>query len=248
MSVTHNTRGVVLKTVAYGDTSAIVTILTELFGVQHYIVKGARTATKKQSAKMVFLQPSSLLDLVVYHNPLKHLNFIKEMKWAYVYQSILSNVTTNAVALYVVELMQNCLKQPDDNPELYYFAEHILKTIDASNGVLLANIPLYVALHFPELMGQQIAADYSDSNSILDLKEGCFVSQPPPHAQYVLEPASAYLFKILCFQQLEELETLALSKSTRKELHEKLEIFYKLHFPEFTSLKSLSVLSLVLGN
>ena len=84
----HKTKGIVLRTVKYGETSIIVTIFTELFGVQSYLVNGVRTSTKKGTGKASLFQPSAILDLVVYHNELKHLNRIKEFKWAVIYTSI----------------------------------------------------------------------------------------------------------------------------------------------------------------
>ena len=48
--MTHKTKGIVLRTIKYGETSVVVTIFTELFGVQTYMVNGVRT-TKKSSAK-----------------------------------------------------------------------------------------------------------------------------------------------------------------------------------------------------
>jgi DNA repair protein RecO (recombination protein O) len=81
----HKTRGIVLRTVKYGETSIIVTIFTELFGVQSYLVNGVRTSTKKGSGKASMFQPAAILELVVYHNELKHLNRIKEFKWAVMY-------------------------------------------------------------------------------------------------------------------------------------------------------------------
>ena len=86
----HKTKGIVLRTVKYGDTSLIVTIFTELFGLQSYIVSGVRTSTKKGTGKANLFQPTAILDLVVYHNELKHLNRIKEFKWHYLYQHIFS--------------------------------------------------------------------------------------------------------------------------------------------------------------
>ena len=43
----HKTKGIVLRTVKYGETSVIVTILTELFGLQSYLVNGVRTSSGK---------------------------------------------------------------------------------------------------------------------------------------------------------------------------------------------------------
>ena len=43
----HKTKGIVLRTVKYGDTSLVVTIFTELFGVQTYLVNGVRSSKNK---------------------------------------------------------------------------------------------------------------------------------------------------------------------------------------------------------
>jgi DNA repair protein RecO (recombination protein O) len=40
----HKTKGLVLRAVKYGETSLVVTMFTELFGVQSYMVNGVRTA------------------------------------------------------------------------------------------------------------------------------------------------------------------------------------------------------------
>ena len=129
----HHTKGIVLRTVKYGETSVIVTIFTELFGVQSYLVNGVRTSTKKGSGKANFFQPSAILDMVVYHNELKQLQRIKEFRWGYLYQHILSDVKKNAVALFMVELLTKCLKQPEANPDLFHFAEDAFLHLDESS-------------------------------------------------------------------------------------------------------------------
>ena len=86
--MTHKTKGVVLRTVKYGETSVIASVYTELFGVQSYIVKGVRQATKKSQGKSNYFQPGALLNMVVYHNELKNLQFIKEYEWSYLYNEV----------------------------------------------------------------------------------------------------------------------------------------------------------------
>ena len=119
----HHTKGIVLRTVKYGETSVIVTIFTELFGIQSYLVNGVRTSSKKGSGKSNLFQPTSILDMIVYHNELKQLQRIKEFRWSFLYQRILSDVTRNAVALFMIELLTKCLKQPAATPDLFHFAE-----------------------------------------------------------------------------------------------------------------------------
>src|SRR6266498_764247 len=119
----HHTKGIILRTVKYGETSLIVTIFTEIFGIQSYLVNGVRASTKKGSGKANLFQPAAILDLIVYHNELKNLQRIKEFRWGHLYQHIFSDIKKNAVASFMVELLAKCLKQPEANPDLFYFVE-----------------------------------------------------------------------------------------------------------------------------
>src|ERR1044072_4676337 len=100
----HHTKGIVLRTIKYGETSVVVNIFTELFGIQSYLVNGVRSSGKTSKASL--FQPGSILDMEVYHNELKNLQRIKEFKWSYLHKNILSDVTKNSVAVYMVELLQ----------------------------------------------------------------------------------------------------------------------------------------------
>ena len=60
--MTHKTKGIVLRSIKYGETSLVVTIFTALFGVQVYLVNGARSQ-KKSGNKSAMFQPGALLDL-----------------------------------------------------------------------------------------------------------------------------------------------------------------------------------------
>jgi len=81
--MTHKTKGIVLRTVAYGDTSIIASIYTELFGLQSYIIKGIKQSSAKKQSKANCFQPAALLQLEVYHNELKNLQFIKRSTVAF---------------------------------------------------------------------------------------------------------------------------------------------------------------------
>src|SRR5215510_4764503 len=129
----HQTWGIVLRAVKYGETSLIVTIFTDLFGIQSYLVNGVRASTKKGSGKANLFQPAAILDLVVYHSELKNLQRLKEFKWAHLLQYIFSDVKKNAVAVFMVELLTKCLKQPEANPELFYFVEDSFIHLDQSS-------------------------------------------------------------------------------------------------------------------
>src|SRR5690349_3586503 len=119
----HKTKGIVLRSVKYGESSLIITMFTEMFGVQSYLVNGVRASTKKGSGKANLFQPAAILDLIVYHNELRNLQRIREFKWDHLYHDILSDIKKNAVASFMIELLVKTLKQPEANEDLFHFVE-----------------------------------------------------------------------------------------------------------------------------
>lgn len=243
----HKTKGIVLRTVKYGETSVIVTIFTELFGVQSYLVNGVRTSTKKGTGKANLFQPSAILDLVVYHNELKHLNRIKEFKWSFIYQHILSDVRKNAVAMFMVELLTKCLKQPESNPELFHFVEDVFIKLDECNNAIMANLPLFFALHLPFHFGFRITDNFNEKNSFLDLEDGKFVAEQPGHPHFLESRQAEVTSQLLQVMQPEELEDIKLNHDFRRNLLLHFETYYSLHIQDFGTMKSLPVLREILS-
>lgn len=243
----HHTKGIVLRTVKYGETSVIVSIFTELFGVQSYLVNGVRVASKKGSGRANLFQPSAILDMIVYHNELKQLQRIKEFKWAHIYQHILSDVRKNAVALYMIELLTKCLKQPESNPDLFHFAEDAFLHLDEANNTVTANLPLFFTLHLPVFFGFRVNDNYSASHQWLDLQAGEFVDQQPMHPHFLDDKQAYVTSQLLKVQQPGELNDIKLNHDFRRNLLYRYEVFYALHLQDFGTLKTLPVLREILG-
>ena len=243
----HKTKGIVLRSVKYGETSLVVTVFTELFGLQSYMINGVRTSSKKGTGKASLFQPTAILDLVVYHNELKHLNRIREFRWAHLYDHLMSDVIKNAVALFMTELLTKCLKQPEANPELFYFTEDALLHLDKSSGTVTANFPLFFALHLPVFFGFRIDDNYSASNVYLDLQEGSYVATQPGHPHFLDDKQAYIVSQVLKVRQPEELEQMKLNHEFRRNLLFALERFYALHVQDFGTMKTLPVLREILG-
>lgn len=238
----HKTKGIVLRTVKYGETSLIVTAFTELFGLQSYIVNSVRKTSSKGTAKAAYFQPSSQLELVVYHQPARNLNRIREFKWSFLYQAVLSDVFKNAVAQFMIELLNRSLKEPEPNNELYYFMEDALQRLDEATPTVTANFPLFFALHLPVFFGFRIPDEWSAEMPYLDLKEGLFTDQHPQHPHYLEGRSAEAVAHILKVMQPEDLEEVRLNGETRREILQQLEQYYALHLPEFGTLRTLPVL------
>jgi DNA repair protein RecO (recombination protein O) len=243
----HQTKGIVLRTVKYGETSVIVAIYTERFGLQSYLVNGVRTSSKKGPGRANLLQPGSLLDLVVYHHELKQLQRIKEFKWDHLYKDIFSDIRKNSVALFMIELLQKCIKQPEQNEELFHFIEDAFIHLDESNKKVAANFALYFALHLASFLGIRLHDNYSAHNNVLNMQEGIFEKENPGHPYYINEPLSFHISQLLKTMQPGELEEIHLNQEIRRKLMSAFETFYALHIAEFGIMKTLPVLQEVIG-
>jgi DNA repair protein RecO (recombination protein O) len=113
------TKGIVFRLTPYGDTSVIVNMFTELFGLQSYIVNGVRSSSKK--SKIALFQPLTLLDLVVYHKENANIMRIKEVKCYYVYQNFSRQVSKSAIALFINEVLNKAVKDQTHTAEIFEF-------------------------------------------------------------------------------------------------------------------------------
>lgn len=243
--MTHKTKGIVLRTVKYGETSLVVTILTELFGVQAYMVNGVRSS-KKAGGKANYFQPAAILDLVVYHSENKALHRIKEFSWFCIYNTVLTDVVKNSIAAYMVELLFKCLKQPENNTDLFNFCEDVLIELDKSSTKGAANFPLFFALHLPFFLGFRMTDNYTEENTVLDLKEGVFTDELPSHSYFINDDGAVITSQILKVMQPYELNDITLNHHIRRQLLLRYQDYYGLHIADFGQMKTLQVLHEVL--
>lgn len=247
MSQVHKTKGIVLRTVKYGETSVIASVYTELFGVQSYIVKGVRQTSKKGQNKGSFFQPAAILEMEVYKNEFKNLQFIKDFQWDHIYTSVFFDVVKNAVAMYMIELLQHSLKQPEANPELFYMIEESLKQLDNGSEALTANLPLYFTLHLSTELGFQVQGEYSARTPVLDLVEGHFTEHLPSHPHYIDGELARTTSAIASISFYSDLEQIKLGRNTRRQLLEAYQDYIALHVQDFGEMRSWKVLQEILS-
>ena len=241
----YSTKGIVLRTIKYGETSVIASIFTELFGIQSYLVNGVRTSGKTGNAH--FFQPSSILEMQVYHNELKNLQRIKDLKWSVLYKNILSDVIKNSVALYLVELLQKSLKQPETNEDLFHFCEEAFLQLDIAGEEVTANFPIYFSLQLASFLGFRLQDNYSEVKNVFNLQEGNFSAENSTSPNQLSAEISFHISQLLKLSHSQDLMEIKLNRNTRKEILKSLESYYSWHVSEFGSMKTLAILSEVIG-
>lgn len=124
----HKTKGIVFRYTLYGETSIIVNIFTEQFGLQSYIVNGVRSKTGK--SKIAIYQPLTLLELVVYHKENAGILRIKEATCAHPYVSIQSDPKKSCIGMFINEVLNKTVREQTHASELCDFIFDALVRLD----------------------------------------------------------------------------------------------------------------------
>ncbi len=118
------TDAVVLKSMKYRDSSKIVTFYTRRFGKLKGIAKGARQMKSKFGAS---LEPISAVSLILYKKEHRDLQLISECDVVTTYKTIHSELDRMAVALSVLELLNQLTHDEEGNDALYLL---LVQTLD----------------------------------------------------------------------------------------------------------------------
>ncbi len=163
------TRGIVFRFTRYSETSIIVNIFTESFGLQSYIVNGVRSKGAKN--KIAFYQPLNLLEMEVYHRENANIERIREVRCFYPYRTLSSDIRKSTIALFLNELLNKCVKHESHTEEMFAFLAQSLIAIDQlgeSSGVahLVFMIRLSRYLGFgPQFVNEIVGGRPADSKT-----------------------------------------------------------------------------------
>src|ERR1051326_6229774 len=166
------TRGIVLRTTDFSDTSIISRIYTEQFGIQSYLIKGAKR--KKAGIKANLFQPLSILNLVVYKKEKKQLQTLKEAKPEIHFNSIPHDLVKTSILFFINEILVKCLHEVEKNPALFSFLHETVQTLDSAEKNF-SNLHLIFLVRLSRFLGFYPQGKFTETNSLFDLREGRFV-------------------------------------------------------------------------
>ncbi len=237
------TKGIVLRTKKYSETSVIVDMFTELKGLRSYIVSGVRTQNARMSASL--FQIMTPLDIVAYHRDDQELTRLKEVKPSFIFHSIPFDIRKGAVGMFMTEVARKTIHGHEEHPELFDFLLNTFVFLDETTKPF-ANLHLHFLLNLTDHLGFQPGGTFSDETPYFDLQEGFFTDLQPVHA-HSLSPHFSQKISQLLQSPAEKCHEVPLSREERKFLLNQLLNYYRLHIDHFPTIHSHEVLEEVLG-
>ncbi|WP_028295528.1 DNA repair protein RecO [Olivibacter sitiensis] len=237
----HHTRGIVLRVTDYSESSVVVQVLTEKFGMQSYLVQGVKKP--KARIRINVLQPLSLLDLVVYHKQNASLQKMAEARLSPMLQRVHYEMERRSMGMFINELLYKSVRFQQADELLFGFVYHAISWLDASEE-LPVNFHLYFLLRLTKHLGFHPSSKKGNEH-YFDLKEGGFVSFDPGHIHVLHEPHTTQWATLLnC--PLEQLQAVSVSNTDRRILLNKIVEYYRLHIENLGEINSHRVLEEIL--
>ena len=239
----HKTRGIVFKVTDYSESSIVVQIFTEKFGLQSYLINGAKKP--KAKIRLNMLQPLSLLDMVVYFNPSGNMQRVAELRNNPGFVSIPYDVVKSSLTFFLNEVMYKSVKEHFGDEPLFNFIFSSLEFLDkAEKG--LTSFHLSFLIHLSRYLG--FYPDRTDElkSVFFDLVDGCFTNKLPGHA-FVIRDEQLKFFIELLKSRYDHLVDLKIPAQHRRLLLENILKYYELHLESFGKVKSHLILEEVLS-
>lgn len=238
----HKSRGIILKSTHYSESSLVVHIFTEKFGIQSYLLQGVRKNKSKIRTSM--LQPLHLLQMVVYHKENNGLQRISELRNEPILNNISMDVVKTSLSLFICELLYQTLKEQPSDEELFNFLSHSIEMLDLTDQSV-ANFHVWFMLKYTKYLGfyPQIL---SKNHMYFDMKNAQFVDSIPEHPIFMNETCSQLMLLIMQ-SNFDEIQNIKINTENRKQLLLDLIRYYEWHLPGFKGLKSHHVLEEVLS-
>ncbi|HKK87953.1 MAG TPA: DNA repair protein RecO [Saprospiraceae bacterium] len=229
-----NTRGIVLKTIKYRDTSAIVDVFTEKFGLKTYIVNSVFKAKPRVAPSL--LQLGSALQMVVYNKEGRKINRIREVRADFYPGATITDLRRSAIKLFMVELSRKTLQF--DEPQSGLFSELRDSVYQVENSEQpVVNCHLYflvrLLIHFglfPDLSGWP-------EKKILSVQEGTLFEETPEKGLLIPSQMVRILVELEASDRL-GLHEVKLSREERQSFIEHMLSYYNFHIENFSQMNT----------
>ena len=232
-------KGIVLKSIDYGDTSAVVRVYTHNHGLCAFLLRGV----KGKRRKTPYLQPLSLVELEFNHHPRRELIAGASVRPLEAYQQLADDVRKSMMVLFLAEVLSESLRTDAPDEDLFDYITSRLLTFDLEpfnpnfHLCFLAKLTRYLGF-FPSL---------TESPQSFDPEEGVF-SEIKHTGRFGSSGPEILTLQRFFEESPSYTSSIQLNRKLRNQLLEELLRYYQLHIEGMRPVQSLAVLREVMDD
>ena len=232
------TRGIVLRSVRFGESSLIVDVLTKSSGRVSFMVHIPKTS--KGKIKKQYFQPMTLLDFEYDFRQRSNLQRIKDVRVSLPYFSIPIDPAKSCISLFLSEFIYYATRNEQENPTLFTYISTSLEWLDNAYEDF-ANFHLVFMMRLGKFLGFHPFLEDFTPGCFFDLRNGCFTLSMPLHADFLNAVDAGHLYNLMRMN-FDTMKLFKLSHDDRNRITEIVLRYYKLHLPNMPELQSFDVL------
>ena len=232
------TRGIVLRSVRFGESSLIVDVLTKSSGRVSFMVHIPKTA--KGKIKKQYFQPMTLLDFEYDFRQRSNLQRIKDVRVSLPYSSIPIDPAKSCISLFLSEFIYYATRNEQENPTLFTYISTSLEWLDNAYEDF-ANFHLVFMMRLGKFLGFHPFLEDFTPGCFFDLRNGCFTLSMPLHADFLNAADAGHLYNLMRMN-FDTMKLFKLSHDDRNRITEIVLRYYKLHLPNMPELQSFDIL------
>ena len=232
------TRGIVLRSVRFGESSLIVDVLTKSSGRVSFMVHIPKTS--KGKIKKQYFQPMTLLDFEYDFRQRSNLQRIKDVRVSLPYSSIPIDPAKSCISLFLSEFIYYATRNEQENPTLFTYISTSLEWLDNAYEVF-ANFHLVFMMRLGKFLGFHPFLEDFTPGCFFDLRNGCFTLSMPLHTDFLNAADAGHLYNLMRMN-FDTMKLFKLSHDDRNRITEIVLRYYKLHLPNMPELQSFDIL------
>ncbi len=229
----RKSEGIVLKTLPFQESHLITNVYTLEDGLQSFLLKGYRSSRSR--SKYSYFQPLSIIDLVYLHKENQRLNKVRETKPIVFLHEIQTEPVKLSLGLACIEVFNDCVKEEETNPALYYFLKNTIVSLDQSPRRLV-HIFIHFILHLTSFLGFFPLDKSEHAKSVtFHIHEGII------DATSQSGDPIAFLLRRFLYSNLTEAQDITFDQTQKRWLIKTLFEFYEYHISGFKYPQTLKV-------
>jgi DNA repair protein RecO (recombination protein O) len=228
------TEAVVLRSLNYGETSQIVTLLTRDKGKVGVMAKGARRPKSQFGAT---LQPMAYTQVVFYYKPTRELQILSESSHVESFHELRRSLTPITVGLRVVELIDALMEEEDPQPEVFALTVAALRRLNRTEA-RAPNLWPFVQLRLARLLGIAPAIERTQVEAVEEegllsrANGGVYPADAAPEAPRRASRAALRAYAVFARADLDTVMRMELSPRVRREVEALVRDFLRYHVEE----------------
>ncbi len=244
--------GIVLKSIPYGESSKIVTILTKEHGKVTMLARGARDVKSKFGGS---LELFSRINMIYYEKETRDIQYLSEAAVIDHYFEIRNRPERLFAAMTVLEIANRAVHGNEDSTAVYELVARTLTALDKKDKPV-QNAVLYYLAQMSALLGFRIEAEHCPHcPDILNhrrheflIENGRVICEECPDSlpqfRYPISKESIGVLRQLSRPRVNGTENLVISPSARQELFDILLNHLQYHVEEIRQLNTTTFLKI----